>query len=40
MWKQLLGLSRFTLKNVTQGNGKTGGENTSMVQESIQATKS
>ena len=40
MWKKLLGLSRFTLKNVTQGNGKTGGENRSMVQEGIQATKS
>lgn len=40
MWRKLLGLSRFMLKNITQGNGKTGGENTSVVQEGIQATKS
>lgn len=40
MWKKLLGLSRLTLKNITQGNCKTGGENTSMVQEGIQATES
>lgn len=32
MWKKLPGLSRFTLKNVTWGNGKTGGENTSIAQ--------
>lgn len=40
MWKKFFELSRFILWNITYRNGKTGEENTAMVQEIIQAIKS
>lgn len=40
MWKKLLELRRFALNSVTQGNGKAGRVNTSMIQEGFQTPKS